>query len=49
MKVGLETATQSSMRIGIKTLDTRPKYLGYIYIWGLALIFEYKGMPLYAG
>ena len=29
MYVGLETATQSSMRIRTKTLDTRPKYLGY--------------------
>ena len=29
MYVGLETATKSSMRIRTKTLDTRPKYLGY--------------------
>ena len=26
---GLETAMQLSMRIGTKTLDTQPKYLGY--------------------
>ena len=29
MHLGLESATQSSMRIRKKTLDTRPKYLGH--------------------
>ena len=42
MYVGLVTATQSSMRIRTKTLDTQPKYLGCT-VWKK---LEYCGFEL---